>query len=312
LGFEKAKREQIKLKIALMAPSGAGKTYGALRLAKGFGGRTAFIDTENKRGKYYANEFDYDYLEIKPPYTPEKYIDAIDEALNEGYDNIIVDSTSHEWMGKGGILEIKNTMPGANDYVKWAVLTPRHNRFLDKLIFSDANVIMCLRGKDEYILETNDKGKQVPRKVGLGAQQRDGIEYECSAAFMIDQDSHVAQVMKDNTHIFDGTRGEKLYEMLTEEHGKAMMEWANSGEAVVPKPKQEKPKIVPSSEVKADKANDEQWEAIIELMKQLGYGKEKMAEIMKEKTNKDNSTDLTFDDANVIIEYLGSLQQSQG
>lgn len=223
--FKKAERKQVKLRIALIGPSGSGKTYTALRLAKGIGGKTALIDTENRRSEYYATEFDFDVLHLEPPFTPERFIEAITAAEEAGFNNLIIDSASHEWMGKGGILEDKAKMPDKNDFTKWDKLTPRHNQFIDKLIRCNMHLIINLRGKDEYVLVTDEKtGKSKPKKLGVGAQQRDGLEYECTVSFLIDQESHVAESMKDNTHLFDGK-----YDILTEEHGKLLYKWASEG-----------------------------------------------------------------------------------
>lgn len=234
LTFSRAKREKLKVRLALTGPSGSGKTYSALRLATGLTGggpgKIAMIDTENRRGDYYAEEFTYDTLNLEPPYTPERYVEAIHAAEEAGYEAVIVDSASHEWMGPGGILDIKDRMPGANDYTKWATLTPRHDAFIQAMIGSPAHIIACLRGKDQYVLETNEKGKQVPRKVGMGAQQREGLEYECTVAFLLDQ-SHIANATKDNTRLFDGR-----WEQLTEEDGRRLAAWADQGTAPQPAP----------------------------------------------------------------------------
>ena len=231
--FSRARRQKLKLRIALTGPSGSGKTYSALRLATGLTGggpgKIAMIDTENRRGDYYADEFEYDTLNLEPPYTPERYVEAIHAAEAAGYEAVIVDSASHEWMGPGGILDIKDKMPGANDYTKWATLTPRHDAFIQALIGSTAHIIVCLRGKDQYVLETNEKGKQAPRKVGMGAQQREGLEYECTVAFLLDQ-SHIANATKDNTRLFDGRW------QLTEEDGRRLAAWADQGDAPQPAP----------------------------------------------------------------------------
>ena len=79
---KKAKRETIYPKLALIAPSGGGKTYGGFRLATGMAeeikretGKDAKIllaNTEGKRGYYYADEFEYDIVDIDPPHNPEK------------------------------------------------------------------------------------------------------------------------------------------------------------------------------------------------------------------------------------------------
>lgn len=225
--FSRARRQKLKLRIALTGPSGSGKTYSALRLAAGLTGggpgKVALIDTENRRGDYYADEFTYDTLNLEPPYAPERYVEAIRAAEAAGYEAVIIDSASHEWMGPGGILDTKDKMPGANDYTKWATLTPRHEAFIQALTGSRAHIIACLRGKDQYVLETNEKGKQIPRKVGMGAQQREGLEYECTVAFLLDQ-SHIANATKDNTRLFDGR-----WEMLTEEDGRRLAAWADQG-----------------------------------------------------------------------------------
>lgn len=220
---KKAVRKKLHLKMALISPSGGGKTYSALRLCKGMGGKTLLANTEAERGYIYADEFDYDIVDIEAPFTPEKYIEAIEYAEKEGYDNLILDSASHEWSGKGGILELHDRMPG-NSYTNWAQLTPRHNAFLDAQLYAKVNIISNLRGKDEYVLEEKN-GKQVPKKVGLGAQQRQGFEYECQVTLLIDQDTHIASTSKDNTHLFEGQ-----YDVLTEEHGRKLKRWLDNGE----------------------------------------------------------------------------------
>jgi len=218
----KAVRKQVKVRVALIGPSGSGKSYTALRIAKGIGGTTLLANTESDRGYFYADEFDYDIVDLQPPYTPEKYIEVIEYAEQNGYNNLIIDSGSHEWSGRGGLLEIHDKMPG-NSYTNWGKINPRHNAFVDKQLYSKCNIINCLRGKDQYVLEEKN-GKQVPKKIGMGAEQRANYEYEFTVTFMIDQETHIATAMKDNTHIF-----ENKYDVLTEEHGKMLTAWANSG-----------------------------------------------------------------------------------
>lgn len=103
---KKAVREKIYTKIALMAPSGGGKTYTGLVLATGMAnelnkvlGRPARIlmaNTEGARGYYYANEFDYDIIDLEAPFNPEQFVEAIDYAIDEKYDILLMDSTSPE------------------------------------------------------------------------------------------------------------------------------------------------------------------------------------------------------------------------
>ena len=49
-GFRKAERRKAKLRLGLTGPAGSGKTYGALLIAMGLGGKIALIDTENGSG----------------------------------------------------------------------------------------------------------------------------------------------------------------------------------------------------------------------------------------------------------------------
>lgn len=237
MGFEikKAKREKIKVKIALMAPSGGGKSYGSLRLATGMAneieketGKKAKIlmgNTEQKRGYYYANEFDYDIVDIEPPHNPEKYVDLINFAVEQGYDILIIDSSSHEWEGKGGCLDIISQIGGK--YQDWAKISPRHQKFIDAIAESPIHIIATMRGKDQYESIKDEKtGKMTVQKLGVGAQQRNGFEYEFTCTFLIDQKTNTAEVQKDNTHLFEN-QGATL---LTEKHGEQIIKWANSGE----------------------------------------------------------------------------------
>ena len=235
---KKAKREKIYTKLALLAPSGGGKTYGALRLAKGMAeeieketGKKARIlmgNTESKRGLYYADEFDYDIVDVEAPHNPEKYVELIEFAVSEGYDILIIDSSSHEWEGKGGCLELQQQAGGT--YQSWAKVTPRHNKFINAIVDSPIHIIATMRGKDQYEMSKDERGRTSVQKLGVGAKQRDGFEYEFTCTFLIDQKTNTAEVQKDNTHIFD-REGPTI---LTENHGRKIIQWANSGEGYTP------------------------------------------------------------------------------
>lgn len=265
-GFQKAKKEKIYLKVLLAGASGSGKSYSALKLATGIankmGGRIAAIDTEAGRIRYYANEFDFDDLQLSEPYTPEKYIEAITQAVDGGYSVLIIDSITHEW---NYILEQVDKIPGTNSYTKWGKLTPRHNKFTEKMIQSPINIIATVRGKDAYVLEQDKNGKQVPKKVGLGYTQRDGLEYEYTVTFNIDQTNHVATAQKDNTHLF-----ENKYEMLTEKDGEALYEWANSGEERVPTLEEKLKPLQKQVTDTAVKKGGSKNSSVVEVLKKYG------------------------------------------
>lgn len=235
---KKAKREKIYVKVALMAPSGGGKTYGSLRLSKGMAeeikketGKDAkilMVNTEQKRGYYYANEFDYDIVDLEAPYEPEKFVDVIKFAQDEGYDILILDSTSPEWDGAGGCLELQQKAGGT--YQAWGKITPRHDRFIHAIADSPMHIIATMRGKDQYEMNTDEKGKKTVQKLGVGAKQRDGFEYEFTCTFLIDQKTSTSEAQKDNTHLFQN-RGAIL---LSEQDGRDLIKWANEGEGYTP------------------------------------------------------------------------------
>ena len=230
VGFQKAKREQVWLKVLLSGASGSGKSYSALKMATGIAKQCnsaiAYIGTEGSRNKYYADEFDYDLLELDEPFECEKYMDAIDAAVEAGYKVLIIDSMTHEWKW---LNDVHDKMPG-NSFTNWGKLKPRHHKFMDKVLNSPIHIIATARGKDEWTLEDKN-GKQVPKKVGMGQQQDKDISYEYTVSLMISQDTHVASADKDNTKLFDGR-----FEVLTEADGVRLYEWANRGEAPAPKP----------------------------------------------------------------------------
>lgn len=230
-GFQKAKREQVWIKALLSGASGSGKSMSALLMAKGVaekcGSRIAYIGTEGSRDKYYSDRFDYDLLQLEDPFTIDKYEAAIDEAIKCGYKVIIIDSLTHEWLW---LNDTHDKMPG-NSFQNWGKLKPKHREFMDKILNCPAHVIATSRSKDEWVLETDAKGRQVPKKVGLGSQQDKNITYEYTVSLVIEQDTHIAHADKDNTGIFDGR-----YDILTEKDGIKLYEWANSGEAPAPKP----------------------------------------------------------------------------
>ena len=92
------------------------------------------------------------------------------------------------------------------------------------------NNLYYQKNKLNSIAHKEKNGKQAPKKVGLGYKQRDGVEYNYTVTFNIDQETHISSVSKDNTHIFEGK-----FEVLTEKDGEALYDWANSGETPVEK-----------------------------------------------------------------------------
>lgn len=220
----KAQKRQLALKILCSGSSGSGKTKSALRLATGIVGKTGgsiyLINTEGDRGEMYANEFDYQIIDLPEPRSPENYMEAIKYCMNEGASVIIIDSLSHEW---NYLNEQVNNMQG-NSFNNWGRQKPRHRKLVDFIVEAKVHIIATGRGKDEYVMEVNDKGKSTPKKIGVGIQQEKDTEYEYMVTFNIAQDTHVATCMKDNTGLFNNK-----FDVLTEKDGEALYDWANSG-----------------------------------------------------------------------------------
>lgn len=225
--FNKAQRKKAKLRLGITGPAGSGKTYGALLIAFGLGGKIALIDTENGSGDLYSALGDYDIGYIKAPYTVEKYLQAIHEAESAGYDIIIIDSLSHAWSGEGGLLDqqsrIAATSRSGNSYTAWRQITPMHNKLIDTMLASPAHIIATMRSKTEYVQTENERGKMEIRKVGLAPVQREGMDYEFGVVFDLGV-NHLASVSKDRTGIFDG----QIFK-LSQDTGKILHKWLDEG-----------------------------------------------------------------------------------
>lgn len=223
--LRKATRTKAKIRLGLSAVSGGGKTYSALLIAYGLcndWSKIAVIDTENNSADLYANLGDYNVLPLDAPYSPERYIEAIKDCENSGMEVIIIDSITHEWEGKGGILQIADGMTG-NSFTNWAKITPRHQSFIDAILQSKCHVITTVRRKQDYEM-INDGGKLKVQKAGLKEVTREGFEYELTANLELDT-AHNATASKDRTGLFIG----KPAFIPSVETGKLIAEWCETG-----------------------------------------------------------------------------------
>lgn len=181
--IQKATKMQARGRVALCGPSGHGKTYTSLILAKLLAGdgRFCVIDSERASASKYADEFDFDTI-ILENFSPKVYVDAIHAAEDAGYPVIVIDSLTHAWSGAGGALEQVDKAVARsnskNSYAAWREVTPMHNALVDAMIQSSAHIIATMRVKTEYVIEEDERGRKAPRKVGLAPIQRDGLEYE--------------------------------------------------------------------------------------------------------------------------------------
>ena len=244
--IRKASRKHRYLKIGIGGISGSGKTLGALKMAYGITGKwedICIIDSENNSADLYAHLGEYSVLPLTDT-SPQGYLKAFKEVIDSGFKVMIVDSMSHEYAGKGGLLEIADkiasTSKSGNSFAAWSQATPMHNAWLDNWLQAPIHVIGTLRKKSDYVIEQNDRGKSAPRKVGLKSIQRDGTSYEFDVLLDISA-NHLCSVEKDRTSLFDG----KMAFDLTEKVGEALRQWANEGDPVT----EEKP-TAPKKEFK--------------------------------------------------------------
>ena len=262
--FQKATKKQSRLRLALIGPSGSGKTYTALILATALGNKVALIDTERGSASKYSDLFGFDVLELER-FSPATYIEAIHAAEQAGYEVLVIDSLSHAWIGREGVLEIvdRETMrsQSKNAFSEgWRKASPEHNKMVDAIIQSSVHVIATMRAKTEYIVEVNDKGKSVPRKVGLAPIQRDGLEYEFDV---------VADMDLDNNLIISKTRCSALTGALipkpTAELAGTLKAWLTDGVAVTaaPQPGTQAKAVPPAPNGSGDKFPLETIAAVI-------------------------------------------------
>lgn len=221
--IRKSERRKAKMKLALQGSSGSGKTYSSLLIAKGLAGndftKVAVIDTENGSADLYAHLGDYNVISLQPPYSPERYIEAIKLCENAGIEVVIIDSISHCW---DYLLDVHSNMVG-NSFTNWGKITPRQNAFVNKILQSDTHILATMRVKQDYVLNQKN-GKTIPEKVGLKAVQRNDVDYEFTIVFDIDI-AHNTKASKDRTGLFI----DKPEFVINTATGKKLLAWCNEG-----------------------------------------------------------------------------------
>jgi hypothetical protein len=250
--FRPAIREKVSLLIGLIGPSGSGKTYTAMRLASGIvgkGKRFAVIDTEARRSLHYADRFEFDMGELKPPFKPENYSEAIRIADEAGYGAIVVDSFSHEWAGEGGILDSQEdelTRMAGDDWKKreackmasWIKPKMAHKQMVQRLLQVRANLILCFRAEEKIKMEKNpNTGKIEIIPMGWQPICSKELPYELTVSSLLtaDRPGYPQPIKLQEQHkiLFP------LDRQINEESGKGISEWSEGGEK-----KKEEPPLV--------------------------------------------------------------------
>lgn len=254
--IRKAKRVGTKACMALIGPSGGGKTVGALILAKELGKKTVLIETQPGQSDMYGNVFDFFVLDLTAPFTPERCSAAIKAAVNEHKaDVVIFDSLSHEWIGKGGVLQMVEDTPGVNTFIKWKQPSRSHTDFLESFtsLAKTVHFIATIRAKDKYVvdkvIDQRGQEKSVPRKLGAEPIQRDGIEYEFPIALMLDPETHTFRVWQDKT---GGLFVNDEKRIVTDKLAKRFAEWCKGAKGYE--------KLLPLKDDSEEEEDEEQTE----------------------------------------------------
>lgn len=298
-------RSQVPLMLGIMAPSGGGKTFSALRLAKGMqevmGGDIYGVDTENGRMLHYADQFKFKHVPFAPPFGSLDYLEALRFCSKQGGRIIIVDSMSHEHIGEGGYLEtaeaLVNRLAG-DDYKKreavkmlgWAKAGPLRQKMIEGIKQLDGCFIFCFRAKEKTKPVKKDGKTEV---IDMGFMPIAGEEwvYEMAVNCMLEPRSdgvptwrsdHVGErLMMKLPAQFKGIFAEQ--KPLDESIGRALAEWARGGTAPSQQrepqtagsaaPSHESPQSVPGHESGAAEEYVKSWGVKIDSAKnaaQLG------------------------------------------
>lgn len=276
MAFTKAVKTKSKLRLAIFGPSGGGKTYTALRIAKGMTApeKIALIDTEHGSASKYSDRFSFDTDDLSNP-TIDNLIRKLEEAANGGYEVVIIDSLSHAWQELLDEMDrLAKAKCSGNSFAAWRDGTPKQRRLITAILDYPGHIIATMRVKTEWIIEQNERGKATPRRKGLSPEQGKGIEYEFDMLMEIGEE-HIANIIKDRT----GKYQDAIIDKPGEDFGKDLMAWLTNG---VEPPK---PIVPPQAEPGADgfvddiPANDPGLDAV------FGPPSESvLAELAKDKT----------------------------
>lgn len=253
ISYRPAQRRPGLAVIGIAGPSGGGKSYSALRLARGLAGSDPFyvIDTENgKSEQLYGDKFQPWICGVmSPPYSPDAYVDAIGAATSAGAKVIVVDSISDEWEGPGGICEAQEAYLrdkagdnfGRREALKmpsWAFAKEPHKRLVRELRAPRTHLILSMRAQDKIAMVKDEKGKMqvVPKPSLIGVNGWEPIcehrmPFECLASFLLLPDR--PGIPRPIKLPEPWTSFVPLDQPISEETGAALAKWAAGDQATV-------------------------------------------------------------------------------
>jgi len=246
MSFEvrKARREGARLLIQLSGISGSGKTYTALQLAYGLAGKDAdkivLIDSENRRGSLYANALpqQFNIIDFYSPFSPDRYIAAIEAACNAGAEVIVIDSVTHEWESEGGCEWIANQ----SRFPDWKTAKKLHKRFMTYMLQCPAHIIACTRAREKV----DFSNPKEPIKLGIQPIQEKNFSYEATVSLMMQNQGYSQDVLKCPAEL-QGILG-RGQGYITSEDGMSLRNWVDGAEKVDPKIEHHRGLILNSTE----------------------------------------------------------------
>lgn len=218
-------RKHLKLVIGLAALSGDGKTRSALEIALGLTDgnpeKIGLLDTENRRGSIYADVFGprkFLIGDLMQPHSPDRYIRAMREFAETGIEVLIIDSTSHEYEGHGGINEIAElALLKGKKVADWNGAKREHKKFMATMLYLPVHVICCIRAR-----EKSEMVDGVPKSIGIQPIAEKGFMFEMTISYMLTNHGKGRIDLKPNDQ-FGSIFAEPGY--LSAQHGKALRDW---------------------------------------------------------------------------------------
>lgn len=186
LTISKAVKYGAKLRLALYGPSGSGKTYSSLKMAMELAGngRVLVIDSERGSASKYADQFDFDVIELTD-FHPSTYVEAINlAARSKEHTVLVIDSITQEWNGQRGALELVG-----GDFTEWKKVTPLHNAFINAMLDLNKHLIVTMRAKEGHSMEKEEGKRAVIKKIGMEPIQRGEIQYEFDVVGLLDSEN---------------------------------------------------------------------------------------------------------------------------
>lgn len=202
LNIRQAERTGARGVFGFAGPSGSGKTltalYFAWGLACGDASKVGFIDTENRRGSLYADKLvdkhgvvqKFLIADLVAPFSPQRYISAIQEFQAAGVEVLVIDSVTHEWEGTGGCEEIAGAESKAS--IGWMKAKQAHKRFMNTMLQCDMHIVPCIRAREK----TSFKDPKKPVSLGVCPICEKNFMFEMTASVMMAEEGKRQFTMK--------------------------------------------------------------------------------------------------------------------